>query len=295
MPFINKRDEMKIFQILFLLVNSICFSQNINVTPLHTYLDTLENKTLILSIYCEVDGLDFNDNKRIRLTHVQGEDINNNTLNIDDFYNFRYNDNMIHQNKFTIDFVSKNKFSKIKNIRGSFRYFTPTIENGGKRIIENPLENNCSQLFKDQKKIKGCILDLEKLSFLKQNNKKQFKLEVRKIISTNNFNKTAFYSSLKWYFKEYKILKENFKQSFALYLEDPTNQFVGTQTIDEENRIDKMTSRANNDFNKLIIINYHQKATTTWKIILEIETDASVTDYNFSLHDIEIPEKNYYD
>ncbi len=285
---------MKIFQILFLLANSICFAQNINVTALSTSLDTLENKKLFLSIYCKVDGLDFNGNKRIRLTYAQGKDMNNKSLNVDDFYYIGYDTDMIRKNNFPINFESKNKFVKITSIKGRFRYFTPTIENGGKRIIENLLENNSSNLFNDQKKIKGCFLDLEKLSFLKHNNKRQFKWEVRKIISTNGFNKTTFYSSLKWYFEEYKILKENFKQSFALYLEDPNDQFVGTQTIDGENRIDKLTSRANNAFNKLIIINYHQKATTTWKMIIEIETENSVMDYNFSLDNIEIPEKNYY-
>lgn len=285
---------MRIINIFFLLINFICFGQDIRVTVDRTHLDTLDNKNILLAIQCKVEGLNFNNDQRIRLIQAEGKDINNVHLNVDEFDYFGYDD-MVIKNTFLINFESKNKITEIKEINGVLRHFNPTIENHGKRTIQNPLTNNSTNIFLDQEDIRGCILNIESLRILKKNSKKQFKARIKQIALDNNFDAIIFDSSLKWFLKEYKNYRKHFKQTFAFYIEDPKDKFVEIKTYDAETRMDKMIGSTYKSQSKLIMINYHQQATANWKMDFEIETETSIKDYNFNLRDVVVSQKNYID
>jgi hypothetical protein len=210
---------------------------------------------------------------------------------IDEFDYFGYDDTVI-KNTFPVTFFSKKKIDKLKEIKGQLRYFTPSVENGAVKVIEDPKKTLNVNLLSHNPQIKALIINVEKLIELKTSEKEEYQTEIKTIIFNNDLNRKLFEKCLAKLFEEHKTYNRISKQYFALYFEDPKEDFVSIKTFVGNNRFDKLRSIYRFGYSKLILLNFFKDIEDNYKLVIEIETPESIKDYNFIISDIEIPSEN---
>lgn len=276
---------MKFKIIIFILsIQTFCCAQNVEVSVKNIYIDSTETKSIISSIHCEVKNIEIDNNKKIRLLFAEGKDESGKRYKVDGFDYFGYDD-MVLKNTFPVTFFSKKRIKSLLDIYGTLRYFTPTTENGGLKIVENPKQKNNVDIYKSQDNIKVIILNID--DFLEaEKNQEAFNILLAKVVSENRLNKKLFKKCIKLLISDHKTYNWNSNQYFAFYIEDKDDKLAGLHTS-----INNSISHDGGGTNRfgmasLVTRRFLQNIEPERKIVLEIENSKSVKDFGFVINNI---------
>ncbi|SCZ00291.1 hypothetical protein [Flavobacterium caeni] len=272
--------------IFFFLTRHFCFGQNADVVVKNIYIDSTETNSFISSIHCEINSIPVDSTKKIRLLFAEGKEKSGKKYKIDDFDYFGYDD-MVLKNTFPIIFFTNKKIENPLQIQGKIRYFTPSLENGGLKIIENPKQKNNINIYNGEEDIKVIVIDIDKFVETEKDGK-QFKTLIDKVVSKNNLNKKQFKRCIKLLMSDHKTYNWSSKQYFAFYVEDKNDKLAGLHTLIN----DKIAHDGGGTYrfgsSSLVTRRFRQSIESNWKIVLEIETDKSINDLTFVLSDISL-------
>jgi hypothetical protein len=282
----NLSMKLTIFSVI-LFIQTLCLGQSIEISVRNIYIDSTEIKnSIISSIHCETNSIAIDSVKKIRLLFAEGKDKFGKKYKMDDFDYFDYGD-MVPRNAFPITFITKKRIKDSLNINGKIRYFTPTIENDGIKIVENPKQNCNVNVLKSSNNIKIIILDVNNFIAAKAN-KRQYDNLVTAIISSNNLNKKLFKKCVNLLLSDHQNYAWKSEQYFALYVEDPNNQLVGIHTSINNQIAYDGGGTYRFGLSRLVTRRFRHNIEPNRKFVFEIETPNSIKDYDFSLNNISL-------
>ena len=258
--------------------NCILFSQVVN------FEKAFLRDEINTSIQISVNGIKLDSINRIELKNKAILSLKNSSnLYSDNFLTDLYFDNL--DNKYTIVYnLKENNIDDLKSIRGTFKYFTPSISKNSINLLNITNSSFEKLIFEDSNsKIKIIYLDAFKIDSLR-NNKRYFK----KIVRNNNLDKTIFQDAIDNHLGQrdnFKIPK-NLQNNVIFYIESPIYKVVSNKVqksekynspeVVSEHHSDKWTIWELRYFNQSIPKDY------TIEIISENEDSISEFDFNIN-------------
>ncbi|MFT3796554.1 hypothetical protein [Flavobacterium sp.] len=276
--------KLAIFSTIF-FIHCVCIGQNIEVSVRNIYVDSTEIKnSIISSIQCETNSIVIDSVRKIKLIYAEGKDKFGTKYKIDDFDYFGYDD-MVLKNTFPVTFITKKRIKEPLNISGKVRYFTPTIENGGIKIVENPKRNCNFNVLKNNYGIKVIVLAVDDFISVIEN-KKQFNRVIDSITSNNKLNKKLFKKCINLLVSDHQNYSWKSDQYFAIYIEDPNDQIVGIHTSINNQIVYDGGGIYRFSSSKLVTRRFRQNIEANRSLVFEIENPNSIKDYDFILSNI---------
>ncbi|WP_026704061.1 hypothetical protein [Flavobacterium soli] len=220
----------------------ICFTlsaQNLEVKYLNRFVDTLHNYKLLHLFELKIENI-LNDNSHaFKILEAELEDSLSRKHKLDYFYSdwpYEGTDSILR-----ISFVSKKEIKDVKSIKGKIKYFFPDYANNSIIMIDKLKEKRNTIIFQNND-LKIAMIDLSKLSILKQTSQKSYNTEVKRLIEINNLNSKLF----KYFLDEHYKMFKGFINEFMLYAEDPKDILTSIDTSESENMLLGGTANAKN-------------------------------------------------
>ena len=180
------------------------------------------------------------------------------------------------------------KATKLVNIEGILKYFSPTEANGGKVLVKNPLTYyNKNLLSKKYKDVKLTLIDKAALDKLKEKDEKEYQEKIEELkksgVMAEGMAETV--GAFKQFFDGFG----NFGNENALsfYVEDSNEKIVDILIYNAEGK--KMNyGRSKNGAHKLSI-SLSEEIQANWTIEILIESEQALKEHKFKIASVLLP------
>ncbi len=280
--------------IVFFFYISLIYSQNPEFFINRIQNETIDDNYKIVTVEMEIKNISLNEIHTLELLdNAIATDSVGNNFESDSFYSDKYYDRDNNYYSITFDSIpiGTNEF---KNLKGKFKYLTPSTETGSLIIIKNVLKKFNTNLL-DSSKIKIVFMDVDNMRGLQVKNKLQKKLT--KIAKKNDLSITLFTEAINDYFEQLIFSRpENLTKQFLGYVENPYNQVVQISLVDPSNSKKYKGNYGVMNANGIKLMEYSyfspvRPQALNAKIILEKNNAIKV--YNFELENIKINSTDY--
>ena len=247
-------------------------------------LDTDDSYVELTALIQGIKIDDLNQIKIKSITNASADD--GNTLQKKESF---FGDDYSSDNEFKIKLEAPTrKATRLVNIDGVIKYFSPTETNGGKVIINNPLKSyNKNLLSKKYKDVKLTLVDKEALDKLKEKDEKEYQKKVDELKESGVLGEgmAETVDAFKQFFEGFGGFGD--ENALSFYLEDPKEKIVDILIFNAEGK--KMNYGRSQYGEHKLSISLKEAAQPNWKIEILIESDGALKEHTFKVANVILP------